>query len=77
MIKIMKDENRECRSPHGERGLKSRYSTMGRWPNCRSPHGERGLKSLWATLPGQAQGSLPSRGAWIEIINLFLLFSNG
>ena len=35
---------------------------------CRSPHGERGLK-LVVYLLGQhgGLGSLPSRGAWIEI----------
>ena len=32
------------RSPHGERGLKSRYCPPRCLPPCRSPHGERGLK---------------------------------
>ena len=34
------------RSPHGERGLKSKYSRYFDSHNCRSPHGERGLKYL-------------------------------
>ena len=35
----------------------------------RSPHGERGLKSRLAGPFMDAVGSLPSRGAWIEIIH--------
>ena len=35
----------------------------------RSPHGERGLKSASSrALYPRRQGSLPSRGAWIEIV---------
>ena len=35
--------------------------------DSRSPHGERGLKfALW-DCTYKADGSLPSRGAWIEI----------
>ncbi len=34
-----------CRSPHGERGLKSPYLTIKKIRFSRSPHGERGLKS--------------------------------
>ena len=35
---------------------------------CRSPHGERGLKFAGGMpLNGDSNGSLPSRGAWIEI----------
>ena len=32
------------RSPHGERGLKSRLRRLAGAIACRSPHGERGLK---------------------------------
>ena len=32
------------RSPHGERGLKSKESVTCNMRKCRSPHGERGLK---------------------------------
>ena len=35
-----------CRSPHGERGLKSYDKDVMTVPNGRSPHGERGLKFL-------------------------------
>ena len=34
----------------------------------RSPHGERGLKSPTAAPPGPWPGSLPARGAWVEIL---------
>ena len=34
----------------------------------RSLHGERGLKSLDVTVLGDKKRSLPSRGAWIEIL---------
>ncbi len=36
----------DCRSPHGERGLKSIYTVASRIAPSRSPHGERGLKCL-------------------------------
>ena len=36
-------------------------------PQSRSPHGERGLKSCRATGKDGTYGSLPPRGAWIEI----------
>ena len=37
--------NTSCRSPHGERGLKSTAGfDFGKSVGCRSPHGERGLK---------------------------------
>ena len=56
------------RSPHGERGLKS---FVPLWlhppPPRRSPHGERGLKFLDDEADAQIGGSLPTRGAWIEI----------
>ena len=34
----------------------------------RSPHGERGLKCPCLTIPSPRPWSLPTRGAWIEII---------
>ena len=38
-----------CRSPHGERGLKSNHRHLNyNFILSRSPHGERGLKSLFA-----------------------------
>ena len=59
---------RSCRSPCGERGLKSFAAALvRRRPSGRSPCGERGLKfcrngKRWTRRP-----SLPVRGAWIEI----------
>ena len=35
----------------------------------RSPHGERGLKSFYRDEEKRLASSLPSRGAWIEIIS--------
>ena len=35
---------------------------------CRSPHGERGLKSRSHSASCAASTSLPTRGAWIEIL---------
>ena len=43
-----------CRSPHGERGLKCRSLSRIRRRESRSPHGERGLK--WAR-PAAMAGS--------------------
>ena len=55
------------RSPCGERGLKSVSPAQStRW-NSRSPCGERGLKSCARQSVHHRQGSLPVRGAWIEI----------
>ena len=34
----------------------------------RSPHGERGLKSVWFSSKFRNNLSLPTRGAWIEIL---------
>ena len=56
------------RSPHGERGLKSSIRKLYCLPIGRSPHGERGLKSVEGREKGWQKRSLPSRGAWIEII---------
>ena len=36
--------------------------------SCRSPHGERGLKWRVSEYMLPASGSLPTRGAWIEIV---------
>ena len=61
-----KSKNR-CRSPHGERGLKSKIIEKQFYVRGRSPHGERGLKSVLLELLADETESLPSRGAWIEI----------
>ena len=37
--------------------------------NRRSPHGERGLKYITASQSHQVELSLPTRGAWIEILS--------
>ena len=58
----------ESRSPHGERGLKCRLLLPSIKIRSRSPHGERGLKSVTLTLQACAVPSLPTRGAWIEIL---------
>ena len=57
----------QCRSPCGERGLKWLLEESYQRENRRSPCGERGLKSPAASLPRLRAGSLPVRGAWIEI----------
>ena len=57
------------RSPHGERGLKSRCQVPRLFYLLRrSPHGERGLKSIFGGTNLFTTMSLPSRGAWIEIL---------
>ena len=57
------------RSLHGERGLKSKFFIPLLKPfSRRSLHGERGLKFLGPNDSMQAYWSLPSRGAWIEIL---------
>ena len=56
------------RSPHGERGLKSWSASPPVPPRRRSPHGERGLKCVGVGIGRAAEESLPSRGAWIEIV---------
>ena len=55
------------RSPHGERGLKSRDRASERETVRRSPHGERGLKCMGCVACEIAHESLSSRRAWIEI----------
>ena len=57
------------RSPHGERGLKSRLRRLAGEIACRSPHGERGLKSRSNAPPPEGHMSLSSRRAWIEIVD--------
>ena len=42
--KADKNVQLHCRSPHGERGLKSHDVNHGTTQLSRSPHGERGLK---------------------------------
>ena len=56
-----------CRSPHGERGLKSKCHVTICGGVGRSPHGERGLKSMSAAICGAEFLSLSSWRAWIEI----------
>ena len=56
-----------CRSPHGERGLKSCFPAVPGFCGRRSPHGERGLKSSLHAAASSVFRSLPTRGAWIEM----------
>ena len=59
------------RSPHGERGLKYPQIYIADDALGRSPHGERGLKlRLLGRTSTRFMRSLPSRGAWIEILSL-------
>ena len=55
------------RSPCGERGLKSLSARIPGVRGSRSPCGERGLKSRYDARGIPAHGSLPVRGAWIEM----------
>ena len=56
------------RSPCGERGLKSHLMGWKRSGHrCRSPCGERGLKSSVRAHRRGFGGSLPVRGAWVEM----------
>ena len=55
------------RSPHGERGLKYKRNGTITFHARRSPHGERGLKYFPRLAFRLQPGSLPTRGAWIEI----------
>ena len=57
-----------CRSPCGERGLKFHRFTADDDRFRRSPCGERGLKYFALVARFCASGSLPVRGAWVEII---------
>ena len=56
-----------CRSPCGERGLKSEDRSQNHQHCGRSPCGERGLKCDGIGSQVFAQTSLPVRGAWIEM----------
>ena len=56
------------RSPHGERGLKWGALSLVLYTLRRSPHGERGLKSYLMVLRLHQAKSLPTRGAWIEML---------
>ena len=56
------------RSPQGECGLKFRDRQTAAERDSRSPQGECGLKLLVVGGFQQADGSLPARGVWIEII---------
>ena len=53
-----------CRSPHGERGLKSSHSHDFSVPSRRSPHGERGLKTNGSSncLPATSRSPHGERG---------------
>ena len=59
------------RSPHGERGLKLKDANLSEKGIGRSPHGERGLKFPLAGSRKASNGSLPPRGAWIEILSIW------
>ncbi len=63
-------EDSAGRSPHGERGLKYTPTPVSSAAPGRSPHGERGLKSNDCVCAVRIRGSLPARGAWIEIVTL-------
>ena len=59
----------DCRrSLHGERGLKLYELHKHKSYQRRSLHGERGLKSYLCKIKRPLRSSLPSRGAWIEIL---------
>ena len=57
----------QCRSPHGERGLKYRRGMRQRLHSCRFPHGERGLKFPIEESAVVLGESLSSRRAWIDM----------
>ena len=53
-----------CRSPHGERGLKSRCRMLSlQVCTGRSPHGERGLKFVHAIESGSSGHVAPLTGS--------------
>ena len=61
------------RSPCGERGLKYQVVNFSVVAYVgRSPCGERGLKLPCVPAARQSSGSLPVRGAWIEIVSMIL-----
>ena len=58
---------KHCRSPYGERGLKSPGAPSCGRSTSRSPYGERGLKSYSGTHDSGNAASLSLRRAWIEM----------
>ena len=65
---VGEDVHFRSRSPPGERGLKLiRRPVRLVWNVRRSPPGERGLKFAVRGGLRLFRGSLPTRGAWIEI----------
>ena len=65
----MLTSEKKSRSPCGERGLKYELKEkLCEELQGRSPCGERGLKSREAHPMSEAVGSLPVRGAWVEIL---------
>ena len=65
--KADKNVQLHCRSPHGERGLKSEVFEIDNIRVSRTPHGERGLKCLGGCRRTETSWSLSSWRAWIEI----------
>ena len=66
--RLPSDSGLPCRSPCGERGLKSANPHSGFHAEAgRSPCGERGLKFITSNERIKRNASLPVRGAWIEI----------
>ena len=58
------------RSPRGERGLKFAAERATAAFCGRSPRGERGLKSIPLPVFNALRRSLPSRGAWVEMMRV-------
>ena len=67
-VQLFQGYQLQSRSPHGERGLKSCGPASTVIAMCRSPHGERGLKLTSLRRSLSPPESLPTRGAWIEIV---------
>ena len=59
-----------CRSPHGERGLKSICYVYSTTLLGRSPHGERGLKFACGSSKTQPQGRSPHGERGLKCISL-------
>ena len=55
--------DKPCRSPHGERGLKSARGSTIIDTGGRSPHGERGLKSRMSWVDSADQSVAPLTGS--------------
>ena len=73
LISLSVTHDTTCRSPCGERGLKCFSRMLFPLLVSRSPCGERGLKYFVLNHIFKCAVSLPVRGAWIEIINSYLL----